>query len=35
MYENNIENIAKAQKGDEEAMTKLLEDNKRTYLEFS
>ena len=33
MYENNIENIRKAQNGDNEAMTELLENNKRTNLE--
>ncbi len=35
MYENNIANIVKAKNGDEEAMTKLVEDNKRTYMEHS
>ena len=33
MYDNNLENIRKAQNGDEYAMTELLENNKRTYLE--
>ena len=35
MYDNNIENIRKAQNGDNDAMTELLENNKRTYLEYS
>ena len=35
MYENNIDNIRKAQNGDNDAMTELLENNKRTYLEYS
>ncbi len=35
MYENNIENIEKAKYGSEEAMTELIENNKRTYLEHS
>ncbi len=35
MYENNIKNIEKAKNGDEEAMTELVENNKRTYLEYS
>ena len=35
MYENNNENIEKAKDGSEEAMTELIENNKRTYLEHS
>ncbi len=35
MYENNIENIKKAKNGSEEAMTELIEGNKRAYLEHS
>ena len=35
MYENNIDNIKKAKCGDETAMTELLENNKRTYMELS
>ena len=35
MYDNNIEEIKKAQNGNEEAMTKLVENNKRTDLEYS
>ncbi len=35
MYDNNIENIEKAKDGDEEAMTDLVENNKRTHLEYS
>ncbi len=34
MYENNIDNIEKAQNGSEDAMTELIENNKRTYLEY-
>ena len=33
MYDNNIENIEKAKNGDEKAMTELVENNKRTYME--
>lgn len=33
MYENNIEDITKASLGDNDAMTKLIEDNKRINLE--
>lgn len=35
MYDNNIENIEKAKNGDEKAMTELVENNKRTYMEYS
>lgn len=35
MYENNVEDIKKASLGDNEAMTKLIESNKRTNLEHS
>lgn len=35
MYENTAERILKAQKGDEEEMTKLIEENNRTNLEYS
>lgn len=35
MYESNIEDIKKAQNGDQDAMTELVENNKRTYLEYS
>ncbi len=35
MYENNIKNIEKAKNGDEQAMTELIENNKRAYLEHS
>ena len=35
MYDNNIENILKAKNGDESAMTELVENNNRTYLEYS
>lgn len=35
MYESNIEDIKKAQNGDQNAMTELVENNKRTYLEYS
>ena len=34
MYDKNIANIRKAQNGNDEAMTELLDDNKRTYLEY-
>ena len=34
MYDNNIENIEKAKNGDEKAMTELVENNKRTYMEY-
>ncbi len=33
MFDNNVENIIKAQNGDEDAMTELVENNKRAYLE--
>ena len=35
MYDNNIENIRKAKDGNETAMAELVENNKRTYLEYS
>ncbi len=35
MYENNLKDIEKAKNGDEDAMTELVENNKRTYLEHS
>ncbi len=34
MYDNNIENIEKAKNGNEKAMTELVENNKRAYLEY-
>lgn len=34
MYENNIENIKRAKEGNEEAMTELIESNKRAHLEY-
>jgi len=35
MYESNIEDIKKAQNGNQNAMTELVENNKRTYMEYS
>ena len=35
MYENNVEDIKKASLGDNEAMTILIENNKRTNMEHS
>lgn len=35
MYENTTERILKAQNGDEEEMTKLIEENNRINLEYS
>ena len=35
MYENTAERILKAQNGDEEEMTKLIEENNRFNLEHS
>lgn len=35
MYENTAERILKAQNGDEEEMTKLIEENNRINLEHS
>ena len=35
MYDNNIENIKKAKDGDQDALTELVESNKRSYLEHS
>ena len=35
MFENNIQSIMKAQEGNEEEMTKLIEANNRINLEYS
>ena len=35
MQNNSIESILKAQNGNEQEMTRLLEDNKRSYMEYS
>jgi hypothetical protein len=35
MYENSVESIIKAQEGNQEEMTKLIENNNRTYMEYS
>lgn len=35
MYENNTESIIKAQKGDQDEMTKLIQVNNRTNMEYS
>ncbi len=35
MYDNNIDSIIKAQEGNEEEMTRLIETNNRTYMEYS
>ena len=35
MYENTTERILKAQKGDKDEMTKLIEENNRINLEYS
>lgn len=35
MYENDIDAIKKAQKGDKEELEKLINDNNRTNMEYS
>ena len=35
MYENSLESIRKAQDGDKEELGKLIDDNNRTYMEYS
>ena len=35
MYENSLESIRKAQNGDKLELEKLINDNNRTYLEYS
>lgn len=35
MYENSIESIKKAQEGDKDELEKLIQENNRTYLEYS
>lgn len=35
MYENTIESIKKAQEGDKDELSKIIENNSRAYLEYS
>ena len=35
MFENDIKSIIKAQEGNEDEMTKLIEENNRTNMEYS
>ena len=35
LYENDISRIINAQQGNQEEMTKLIEENNRTYMEHS
>ena len=35
MYENTIESIRKAQEGNKEELSKIIESNSRAYLEYS
>ncbi len=35
MHDNNTQSIIKAQNGDQEEMTRLINENNRTYMEHS
>lgn len=35
MFENDVKSIIKAQEGNEDEMTKLIEENNRTNMEYS
>ena len=35
MYDNSVKSILKAQEGNQDEMTKLIQDNNRSYMEYS